>query len=164
MRGRGAAGQVSVFGPLERLGKVHVMIVPNARSNTLIPVIREKTRPDSIVYTDSFKSYDVLIVSELRHLRIHLSKLFADQPNHINGLLFQAFQLTQSTSAPSKNIGACGNIGLHRSNYIQIATFAFRHSATIWRSIILNLPRISVLAPPLRKIMSKLVKIAIIKS
>lgn len=85
-RGRGAAGKVPVFGLLKRSGEVHVVIVPNARSVTLIPIIREKNRPDSIVYTDSFKSYDVLDVSEFRHLRINHSKLFADQSNQINGI------------------------------------------------------------------------------
>src|SRR5882757_11458769 len=46
-RGRGAAGKVPVFGLLKRQGRVHVMMVPNARSDTLIPIIREKIRPDS---------------------------------------------------------------------------------------------------------------------
>jgi len=85
-RGRGAAGKVPVFGLLKRSGKVYVVIVPNARSDTLIPIIREKIKPDSIVYPDSFRSYDVLDVSEFHHMRINHSKLFADQRNHINGI------------------------------------------------------------------------------
>jgi transposase len=85
-RGRGAAGKVAVFGLLKRQGKVYVVIIPDARSDTLIPIIREKIRPDSIVYTDAFRSYDVLAVSEFRHLRINHSVLFADQHNHINGI------------------------------------------------------------------------------
>ncbi len=55
-RGRGAAGKAPVFGLLKRHGKVHVMIVPNARSDTLIPIIRDKNRPDSILYTDSLRA------------------------------------------------------------------------------------------------------------
>ena len=85
-RGRGAGGKVAVFGLLKRQGKVRVVIIPDARSDTLIPIIREKIRPDSIVYTDAFKSYDVLDVSEFKHLRINHSVLFADQHNHINGI------------------------------------------------------------------------------
>jgi transposase len=75
-----------VFGLLKRSGKVHVVIIPNARSDTLIPIIREKIKPDSIVYSDSFKSYDILDVSEFHHMRINHSKLFVDQRNHINGI------------------------------------------------------------------------------
>jgi transposase len=85
-RGRGAAGKVAVFGLLKRQGRVHVVIIPDARSDTLIPVIRDKIRPDSIVYTDVFGSHDVLDVSEFKHLRINHSVLFAAQHNHINGI------------------------------------------------------------------------------
>ncbi len=85
-RGRGAAGKVPVFGLLKRNGCVYVAIIQNVSSATLIPIIRDKIRPDSIVYTDSFKSYDVLDVSEFHHVRINHSQLFADQTNHINGI------------------------------------------------------------------------------
>ena len=52
-RGRGAAGKVAVFGLLKRNGKVYTVVVPNAQSATLLPIIREKVKPDSIVYTDT---------------------------------------------------------------------------------------------------------------
>lgn len=85
-RGRGAAGKVPVFGLLKRGGKVYVVIIPNARSDTLFPIIRDKVRPHSIVYTDSFGAYDVLDVSEFYHVRVNHSELFADDANHINGI------------------------------------------------------------------------------
>ena len=85
-RGRGAAGKVPVFGLLKRNGRVYVAIIPNVSSATLFPIIRDKIRPDSIVYTDSFSSYDALDVSEFHHVRINHSELFADQANHINGI------------------------------------------------------------------------------
>ena len=85
-RGRGAAGKVAVFGLLKRRGKVFTAIVPNAKSRTLMPIIEEKVAPDSIVYTDTFKSYNALDVSDFHHLRINHSKLFADKQNHINGI------------------------------------------------------------------------------
>jgi transposase len=85
-RGRGAAGKVPVFGLLKRNGRVYVAIIPNVASATLFPIIRDKIKPDSIVYTDSFKSYDALDVSEFQHVRINHSELFADQTNHINGI------------------------------------------------------------------------------
>jgi len=42
--------------------------------------------PDSIVYSDCWKGYDVLDVSEFKHYRINHSKVFADKQNHINGI------------------------------------------------------------------------------
>jgi transposase len=85
-RGRGAAGKVAVFGLLKRRGKVFTAVIVNAKAETLIPLIKEKVKPDSIVYTDALRSYNALDVSEFHHLRINHSELFADQRNHINGI------------------------------------------------------------------------------
>jgi transposase len=86
-RGRGAAGKVPVFGLLKRGGKVYTAIIPDAKASTLIPIIREKVLPDSIVYTDSFQVYDVLDVSEFHHRRVNHSKVFvSEHGHHINGI------------------------------------------------------------------------------
>lgn len=62
-RGRGAAGKVAVSGLLKRNGEVYTVTVPN----TLFPIIREQVKPDSIIYTDCYRSYDVLDVGEFSH-------------------------------------------------------------------------------------------------
>ncbi len=85
-RGRGAAGKVAVFGLLKRGGKVYTAIIPNAKTETLLPIIKERVKPDSIVYTDTFKAYNALDVSDFHHSRINHSELFADRGNHINGV------------------------------------------------------------------------------
>lgn len=85
-RGRGAAGKVPVFGLLKRGGKVYTKIIPDASSATLIPIIERKIVPDSIVYSDCWRGYNVLDVSDFKHYRINHSKLFADKGNHINGI------------------------------------------------------------------------------
>lgn len=86
-RGRAAAGKIPVFGLLKRRGKVFTAIIPNAKAKTLLPIIREKVTPDSIVYTDSFSAYDVLDVSEFRHRRVNHSKSFVSKRgHHINGI------------------------------------------------------------------------------
>ncbi len=85
-RGRGAAGKVPVFGILKRGGRVYTQIIPDAASKTLMPIIRDKIQPDSIVYSDCWRGYNVLDVSEFKHYRINHSKLFAKKHNHINGI------------------------------------------------------------------------------
>lgn len=85
-RGRGAAGKVPVFGILKRGGKVYTQIIEDTKSDTLMPIIREKIRPDSIVYTDCYRSYNALDISEFKHYRINHSELFAHKHNHINGI------------------------------------------------------------------------------
>ncbi len=85
-RGRGAKGKIAVFGLLKRRGKVYTAIIPNAKTETLLPIIKDKVKPDSIVYTDTFKSYNALDVTDFHHQRINHSKIFALGQNHINGI------------------------------------------------------------------------------
>ena len=84
-RGRGATGKVPVFGLLKRGGRVS-KIIPDASSATLIPIVERKVIPDRIVYSDCWRAYNVLDVSDFKHYRINHSKLFADKKNHINGI------------------------------------------------------------------------------
>jgi len=85
-RGRGAGGKIPVFGLLKRGGRVYTKIIEDAKAATLMPIIQEKVIPDSIVYSDCWRGYNVLDVSEFKHYRINHSKLFADRHNHINGI------------------------------------------------------------------------------
>lgn len=85
-RGRGAAGKVPVFGLLKRNGKVFTVMIPDAKTKTLMPIIRHKIKPDSIVYSDCWRAYNALDVSEFKHYRINHSKLFVNKHNHINGI------------------------------------------------------------------------------
>ena len=85
-RGRGAAGKVPVFGLLNWGGRVYTVMIPNARTDTLMPIKERMILPDSIVYTDGFRSYDALDVSDFHHVRINYSERFVDERNHINGI------------------------------------------------------------------------------
>ena len=84
--GRGAAGKVVVFGILKRNGRAYTVVVDNAKSESLLPIIKKNIMPDSIVYTDNLSSYDKLDASGFSHYRINHSKAFADRQNHINGI------------------------------------------------------------------------------
>jgi len=52
-------------------------MVPDTKANTLIPLISIKIKPDSVVYTDSWRSYNALDVSRFHHERINHSMDFA---------------------------------------------------------------------------------------
>ena len=54
-------------------------MIPNARTATLMPIMERMIRPDSIVYTDGFSSYDALDVSDFHHVRINHSERFVDE-------------------------------------------------------------------------------------
>ena len=67
------------------MGQVYTQVIDNTKSETLLPIIRQKIKPDSVVYTDFYRSYNALDVSEFKHFRINHSELFARKHNHING-------------------------------------------------------------------------------
>ena len=86
-RGRGAAGKVPVFGILKRGGRVYTKILPNTSRAALMPIIKAKIVLDSVVYTDTYVTYDNLDVSGFRHHRInHRQGFAAANANHINGI------------------------------------------------------------------------------
>ena len=85
-RGRGAAGKSIVFGLLERDGRVYTTVVSNVSAETLLEIIRKKTRKGSVYYTDTFRSYNSLKRWGKYH-RLNHSKSFAYKgKNHINGI------------------------------------------------------------------------------
>lgn len=62
--------------------KIYVVVILFS-VQTLFRTIRDKVRPGSTVYTDSFGVFDVLGVSEFHHVRINHSDLLAESINHI---------------------------------------------------------------------------------
>lgn len=86
-RGRGAAGKVPVFGLLKRHGKVYTRIVQDVSRKSLRQIIKTKVVPESVIYTDSFRSYDGLVLDGFKHYRINHQECFAmSKRNHINGI------------------------------------------------------------------------------
>jgi len=59
---------------------------PDAKFNSLVPFFEKKIIPDSVVYSDCWRGYNTLNVTDFNHYKINHSKLFADRENHINGI------------------------------------------------------------------------------
>jgi transposase-like protein len=58
-----------------------------ARRKTLRQIISTKVVPESVIYTDSFRSYDGLVLDGFRHCRINHQECFAtSKRQHINGI------------------------------------------------------------------------------
>jgi len=60
-----------VFGMVQRSGHVAAVAVRNVKSKTLMPHVRKRVLPSSVVYTDELKSYNDLNRSGYLHHRIH---------------------------------------------------------------------------------------------
>lgn len=122
-RGRGAAGKVPVFGLLKRGGKVYTQVILDVKSKTLLPIIREKVKPDSIIYSDSLQSYNALDVSEFRHYRINHSTEFAEDANHINGI-------ENFWSQAKRHLRKFNGIPKHKFNlFLKECEFRFNHGS-----------------------------------
>ena len=87
-RGRGAGGKIPVFGILKKGDKVYTQIVKSCSIKELLPIIKNKTTPDTVVYSDGFRAYDGLVnYGFKKHFRVsHCDNEFALGHNHINGI------------------------------------------------------------------------------
>ncbi|MFH1031155.1 MAG: IS1595 family transposase [Chloroflexota bacterium] len=84
-RGRGAEGKTIVAGMVERQGDVSATVVPDVQSNTLLPLIQNKTTPDSTIFTDEMPSYNKLNKMGYDHQVIpHCAKVYAIGDIHTN--------------------------------------------------------------------------------
>lgn len=86
-RGRGAEGKSVVVGAAQRGGKVVIRKVPNVKATTLVPFVRERVLPKSVVYTDELPSYNTLPKFGYDHRRIHhASKVYVMGDIHTNSI------------------------------------------------------------------------------
>jgi len=75
-----------VFVFLKRASKLSTKVIADASSATLYHITERKVEPDSIVYSDYWRGYNVLDLSEFKHFHINHSKLIADKKKPINGI------------------------------------------------------------------------------
>jgi len=60
-----------VFGMVERGGRIVASVVPDAKALTLMPIIKKHVLPESMVFTDEWRSYLGLRKAGYYHRRIH---------------------------------------------------------------------------------------------
>ena len=83
VRGRGASGKTIVAGVVERGGQANVSVVPNVKSDTLLPIIEEAVKPTSTIYTDDMPSYNKLNRMGYNHKVIkHMAKIYVNGNIH----------------------------------------------------------------------------------
>ena len=80
------------------------MVITDAKAATLMPILKQRIVPDSIVYSDSLPSDNALALAGFRHLRLNHSKLFATHHNGIENFWNQAKRhLRQFNGVPQKH-------------------------------------------------------------
>jgi transposase len=74
-----------VAGAAQRKGKVAAVVVPDSRAVTLLPFVKTKVLPASVVYTDEFMSYRTLGKAGFEHSRInHSERVYVSGDVHTN--------------------------------------------------------------------------------
>jgi transposase-like protein len=75
-----------VMGILERGGKVHAMVVPNRRKETVIQAVVPAIAKGAIVHTDELPAYTHAIGDEFEHKVINHLERYVDGNVHTNGI------------------------------------------------------------------------------
>jgi len=55
---------------VERKGRIKAIVVPDTKSNTIVPIIEQHVEADSNVHTDEYPSYNSLESKGYNHFRI----------------------------------------------------------------------------------------------
>ena len=92
IQGRGSVGKTPVFGMARRKtgkgkkdGRVAAKMVGDATADTLLPHIKEAVLPQSVVYTDEWRSYDRLGKMGYEHSRVaHSQSIWVSGDTHTN--------------------------------------------------------------------------------
>jgi transposase len=85
-KARTPGGNVPVFGVLNRGGEIHTVMVPNTRQDTLLPILRTRIDPESLVYTNALHVSDALNLLGVRYRKVAPCDRFAPGPAHMNGI------------------------------------------------------------------------------
>ncbi len=89
IRGRVTDDKTPVFGMVERGGRVVAKVTKDAKMASIFPIIAERIMPSSIVYTDSYTTYDKLgeMPQGYDHRRInHAEKVYVMGDIHTNSI------------------------------------------------------------------------------
>ena len=83
--GRGTVGKTPVFGMVERKGRVVATVVSEESRNAVLPQVREKILPCSMVYSDEHAAYDPIQSMGYQHRRVHhAAKVYVQGDAHTN--------------------------------------------------------------------------------
>ncbi len=87
-RGRGASKKIAVVGILKRKDHVFLKPVSNCSKEILLPIILEKLKKGSDIFTDGWKSYSALALYGFTHKTVNHddNQFVKDKDIHVNGI------------------------------------------------------------------------------
>ena len=114
--------RATIFGMVERQGKVKAVVAPDRKMDTLRPLIRQYVLPRTMVFTDDYASYDGLNIRGWRHRRI----------NHSAGIYVDGILHTQTIegfwSLVKNGIGGVYHSVSHKYLQTYLDEYSFRYN------------------------------------
>lgn len=84
-QGRSLKEKKPVFGMVSD-GKVYAQVVPNAKAETLLPIIIERVKEGSTIISDGLASYNKLSSTYIHKVILHSEKIYAVDGFHTNSI------------------------------------------------------------------------------
>jgi transposase-like protein len=83
--GRSVKVKTPVFGLVQRGGKLEARTVKDAKSGTLLPIVKANVRQGAEIYTDEYRAYSILPLMEYTHGVVsHQNRIYVDGEIHTN--------------------------------------------------------------------------------
>ncbi len=84
-RVRRLENKATIFGMVQRAGRVCALSVPSRKTETVLPEIQERVLPGSLIYSDEYKIYDPLSSMGYTHHRVrHSARVYVSGDVHTN--------------------------------------------------------------------------------
>lgn len=120
--GRGASNKTTVFGLLQRNGRLRAGVVPDVKEATLLPLIKKNVEESSTIMSDEFLSYRNLRQHKFFHKTVnHSEKEYARYNVHVNSLEGFWSQLKRSLNGTYHAVSP-----KHLNHYVD--EFSYRYS------------------------------------
>ncbi len=82
---KGPVGKTTVWGAVEREGRVIARVLPAATARTILPQVRQRIMPRSVVFTDEARIYRNLPRLGYEHQRVyHTAGIYVEGDAHTN--------------------------------------------------------------------------------
>lgn len=82
---RGPVGKTTVWGAVEREGRVIARVVPDAQAHTILPQVRQRIMPRTTIFTDEARIYRNLPHLGYQHQRVyHTANIYVSGDAHTN--------------------------------------------------------------------------------
>jgi transposase-like protein len=124
-RGRAVIGEhrTPVIGIAQRGGKVAALVTKDASSASIMPIVRSKVLPRSLIYTDEWRGYNALGHNGYQHKRIaHAEKVYVMGNIHTNTIEGFWSLLKRGIEGVYHSVSA-----KHLQSYINEYAFRYNH-------------------------------------